>query len=435
MSIHISRTSGGKRRSKVRRAAFITFLMLAAGILFAMSCSSDADRPAKVIVFGVDAADWGVMDNLLQEGKLPNFQRLIDEGATGICTTLLPLTKSPIIWTSIATGKVPEKHGIGGFVSVAAGGDTVPFTGNARRVKAIWNILSESDRSVAVVGWMVTWPAEEVNGYMVSDYVQYEQEHDIRLDRQTYPEDLFGEIDRLRVVPANVTDAEIARFYPVTASPEEVQAAPWHKSYVKMIYATDETMRKITLHLAGKDVDFLAVYLNGVDSFGHAFWHHRTKVKESPLSEIIDKYYLWVDETLGEFMDLMDDETLLVVCSDHGFHGPRRRPDGGIMLGIYMHGENGIIGLMGQGIRKGASIIDADVLDITPTILYALGLGVGRDMDGRVLTDAFAREFLKSYPVAFVPTYDTGERQYGEPIKTPHDEKIKDRLRAVGYMQ
>ena len=418
-----------------QRLVLGALLLAAVFALFLFSCSSRADRPTKVIIFGVDAADWGVMDNLLKQGKLPNFQRLIDEGATGISKTLIPLTKSPIIWTSIATGKVPEKHGIGGFVQVAADGDTIPYTGNARRVKALWNILSEAGYSVGIVGWMVTWPAEEVNGYMVSDYVQYEQERSIRLDRQTYPEELFREVDHLRVIPANVTDAEVARFYPVSASPEEVQAAPWHKSYVKMIYATDETMKRIAFYLSEKDVNLLAVYLNGVDSFGHAFWHYRTNVKESPLSEIIDKYYLWVDETLGEFMDLVDEDTLLIVCSDHGFYGPRRRPDGGLMLGIYMHGENGIIGLMGKGVRKGGSIVDADVLDITPTILYALGLEVGKDMDGRVLTDAFEPEFLRSNPVEFVSTYETGDREYGEPIKTPHDDKIKERLRAVGYMQ
>jgi predicted AlkP superfamily phosphohydrolase/phosphomutase len=420
---------------KSKRAIALALLAAAACALILLSCSSDSDGPSKVIVFGVDAADWGVMANLLEQGKLPNFQRLIDEGATGVSRTLIPLTKSPIIWTSIATGKVPDKHGVGGFVGVTAEGDTVPFTGNTRRVKAVWNILSEAGLRVAVVGWMVTWPAEEVNGYMVSDYVQYEQEHCIRPDRQTYPEGLFGEIDHLRVIPENVSDSAIARFYPVSASPEEVQAAPWHKSYVKMIYAMDETMRRITLYLAEKDVDLLAVYFNGVDSFGHAFWHHRTEVKESPLSEIIDKYYVWVDETLGEFMDIMDEDTLLLVCSDHGFHGPRRRPDGGLMLGIYMHGENGIVGLMGKGVRKGGEILDADVLDMTPTILYALGLDVGRDMDGRVLTDAFQPGFLRSNPVSFVSTYDTEERRYGEPVKSPHDDKIKERLRAVGYMQ
>jgi predicted AlkP superfamily phosphohydrolase/phosphomutase len=402
-----------------------------------LSCSTRIDRPTKVIIFGVDAGDWGVMRNLLEEGKLPNFQRLIDQGSTGILKTLLPLQKSPILWTSIATGKVPEKHGIGGFVHVVSDGDTVPFTGNARRVKAIWNILSESGYKVGVVGWLVTWPAEEVNGYMVSDYIQYEQEHNIRLERQTYPEELFNEVDHLRLIPSNVEDEAVARFFPVSASPEETGALPWHKSYVKMIYGMDETMRRVTLYLADKDkdLDFLAIYLNGVDSFGHAFWHYRTDVKDSPLSKVIDNYYLWVDEVLGQFMELVDEETLLVVCSDHGFHGPRYRPDGGIMLGIYMHGENGIVGLMGRGIKPGGTILDADILDVTPTILYALGLEVGRDMDGGVMTDAFLPGFLEDHPVAFVSTYETGDREYGEPIKTPVDDQIKERLRAVGYMQ
>jgi arylsulfatase A-like enzyme len=142
-----------------------------------------------------------------------------------------------------------------------------------------------------------------------------------------------------------------------------------------------------------------------------------------------------MDGVLGEFMGLMDDETLLVVCSDHGFYGPRRAKDGGLLLGVYMHGEYGIVSLMGEGVRKGSQIIDADILDITPTILYALGLPVARDMRGRVLTDAFETDFLKHHQVDFIPTYETDDRVAGEPIRAPVDEKIKEKLRAVGYIQ
>jgi hypothetical protein len=105
------------------------------------------------------------------------------------------------------------------------------------------------------------------------------------------------------------------------------------------------------------------------------------------------------------------------------------------MLGVYMHGDFGIIGLMGQGVREGAKIPDADVLDVTPTILYSLGHPVARDMDGGVLTDAFDLKFLKANRVAFVPTYETGRRQAGEPLESPVDDKVKERLRALGYIQ
>ncbi len=407
--------------------------LLLAG-LGALSCSHDTRRPTKVIVVGVDAADWGVMRHLLDQGRLPNFTRLISKGATGRSETFIPLQKSPILWTSIATSKLPDEHGIGGFVKSTETGQMVPYTGNVRRVKAIWDILGDHGMTVGVVGWMVTWPAQKVNGYLVSDYIQYETEKKIKLEHQTYPEDFFEEIDHLRLVKADMTDDRIAHLYPVDRTDEELGVEPWRRDYVKMIFATDETFRRVARYVHEKGVDFLAVYFNGVDSMCHNLWD-QSKNENHPLHDVIDNYYVWIDEVLGQFMDMVDDETLLVVCSDHGFYGPRRAEDGGLLLGVYMHGRYGIVGFMGKGIRAGSQIVDADILDITPTILYALGIPVARDMHGRVLTSAFEPDFLRNNPVAFVPTYETGEREAEEPIVSPVDEKIKEKLKAVGYMQ
>ncbi len=419
---------------KPNRACGTIMAVLLAFAAALLSCSSEVTPPRKVILVGIDAADWGVMKDLLEEGRLPNFSRLISQGSTGRLDTFLPLRKSPILWTSIATSKLPDEHGIGGFVKPDKTGRTVPYTGNVRRVKTIWDILGDSGLTVAVVGWMVTWPAEPVNGYLVSDYIQYENESTIKFERQTYPEELFEEIDGLRLKKADMTDDMVAHIFPMDRTPEEMGVLDWRKDYVKMIYATDETFRRIAHYLNDKGVDFLTVYFNGVDSMGHAFWDER-KHRNHPLNKVIDNYYIWMDGVLGEFIDLVDDETLLVVCSDHGFHGPRKGRDGGTMLGIYMHGEYGIVGMMGKGVRKGSRIIDAGILDITPTILYALGLPIGRDMHGRVFTEAFAADYLRGNPTAFIQTYETVERVAGEPIASPVDEEIKKKLRAVGYMQ
>ena len=79
-----------------------------------------------------------------------------------------------MIWTTIATGKSPEEHGIGHFVAVdEATGEQLPATSDMRKVKALWNIASEKDKKVAVVGYWATWPPEEVNGAMVSDHTAY----------------------------------------------------------------------------------------------------------------------------------------------------------------------------------------------------------------------------------------------------------------------
>jgi predicted AlkP superfamily phosphohydrolase/phosphomutase len=411
-----------------------TTLVILLAALVSLSCSRDVQRPTRIIVVGVDAADWGVMRPLLDQGRLPNFTRLISEGATGRSETFIPLQKSPILWTSIATSKLPDEHGIGGFVQSTATGEAVPYTGNVRRVKALWDILGEKGLSVGVVGWMVTWPAQEVNGYMVSDYIQYENERKIKLKHQTYPEALFDEIDDLRLVRADMTDDSIAHLFPVDRTAEEMGVEAWRKDYVKMIFATDETFRRVAHYIDEKGVDFLAVYFNGVDSMCHNLWDHH-KNRDHPLSDVINNYYVWIDGVLGEFMDMVDERTLLVVCSDHGFYGPRRTEDGSLMLGVYMHGRYGIVGFMGKGIRGGSQIVDADILDITPTILYALGIPVARDMRGRVLTDAFEPGFLRNNPVKFVPTYETGEREAEEPIASPVDDEIKEKLRAVGYIQ
>jgi predicted AlkP superfamily phosphohydrolase/phosphomutase len=422
-----------RRISRMGLSSRMRLLGLLGLCCLALTCAQETEPPRKVIVVGIDAADWGVMKHLLDAGKLPHFSRLMVEGATGRMETFIPLRKSPILWTSIATSKLPDEHGIGGYVKTADTGEMIPYTGNVRRVKAIWNVLSEHDMTVAIVGWMVTWPAEEVNGYMVTDYIQYETSKRIELEHQTYPEDLFEEIDGFRLNKADVSDDLVAGLFPVDA-PLDRGIAGWHKDYVKMIYATDETFRRIALHLEEKDVSFLAVYFNGIDSMCHNFWDQRSKPGH-PLSSVIDNYYIWMDGVLGQFMDLVDDETLLVVCSDHGFYGPRRAKDGGTLLGVYMHGKYGIIGLMGRGVRKGSQIIDAGILDVTPTILYAFGLPVARDMHGRVLTEGFRTEYLKSRPVRFIPTYESGERDAGEPLASPVDEKIKERLKALGYIQ
>ncbi len=413
---------------------WIVFLVLA--LLVFSACAREPERATRVIFVGIDAVDWKIAKPLVEAGKMPNLARIVEEGATGRLETFIPLEKSPILWTSIATGKRPEKHGIGGFLMTTEEGDTVPYTGNVRRVRAIWNILGERGYKVCVAGWLVTWPAEEVNGYMVSDYVQYETEHGIKVEDQTYPRELFDEIDSLRVLPSNVTDEEIAHLYPVDIPPESLDVAGWEKSYVKMIYALDETFRRISLYLFEKDqdIDFLAVYFNGIDSMCHMFWDRR-KDPADPIGKIIDNYYIWMDEVLGEYMHLADERTLLVVCSDHGFHGPRHMRDGGILLGVYMHGRYGIVGFCGPGIKRGAKIIDAGLLDITPTILYALGFPVARDMDGHVLVDAFEEDFLRKHQIEYIPTYETKPWQAGKPRKSPVDEKIKKKLRGLGYIE
>ena len=127
---------------------------------------------SKVLLIGWDAADWKVITPLMDAGKMPNLERLVSQGVMGNLSTLYPIL-SPMLWTSIATGKRAYKHCIHGFVEPdPKSGWVRPITNLGRKCKAIWNILNQNGLRSNVVGWWPSHPAEPINGVMVSDYYQ-----------------------------------------------------------------------------------------------------------------------------------------------------------------------------------------------------------------------------------------------------------------------
>jgi predicted AlkP superfamily pyrophosphatase or phosphodiesterase len=151
-----------------RLAAIPTFVIAALSL---PACGRSPEH--RVLVLGIDGTDPRAIDLLISEGRLPNFTKLRSEGAYGRLRSQKPLL-SPVIWTTIATGKTPEDHGIGHFVAVdEETGEQLPATSDMRKVKALWNVASEKEKKVAVVGWWATWPPEEINGSMVSDHTAY----------------------------------------------------------------------------------------------------------------------------------------------------------------------------------------------------------------------------------------------------------------------
>ena len=126
----------------------------------------------KVLLVGWDAADWKMIHPLMDHGLMPATKRLVEGGVMANLTTLSPVL-SPMLWTSIATGKRPFKHGILGFTEPTPDGSAVqPVSSLSRKTKAIWNILNQEGRRSIVVGWWPSHPAEAINGVMVSNHYQ-----------------------------------------------------------------------------------------------------------------------------------------------------------------------------------------------------------------------------------------------------------------------
>src|SRR5262245_29652698 len=151
---------------------------------------SDAEN-APIYIIGLDGASWNLIDPIMKTGKLPHLRKLRENGTWAALSSTYP-AHSAFLWTTIATGKTKEKHGIGDF-TVKQGESETPSTGNMRRVKAFWNILSDRNIPVSVVNWWVTWPPDKVNGLMVSDRYRmgkYRQNN----EDVTYPPALKNEL-------------------------------------------------------------------------------------------------------------------------------------------------------------------------------------------------------------------------------------------------
>src|SRR4051794_30767427 len=129
--------------------------------------SSPARR--RVLLIGWDAADWQVINPLLDSGLMPNLQRLVDNGVMGNVSSLAPML-SPILWTSIATGKRAYDHGVHGFVEPLPDRSGVrPVGTRSRKSKALWNIASQSGLRSVVGAWQASHPAEPIAGAMFSN--------------------------------------------------------------------------------------------------------------------------------------------------------------------------------------------------------------------------------------------------------------------------
>ncbi|MCC6450572.1 MAG: alkaline phosphatase family protein, partial [Candidatus Aureabacteria bacterium] len=145
----------------------------------------------KVLLLAVDGTSWNVLDPLLESGELPNIAALIGRGTHGGLKSL-EVMKSPVIWTTMLTGCMPEKHGIIDFLI-----EGKPPRSYQRRTPALWNMIGEA-KSSASIGFWATWPPEPVNGFMISDYVGMRSEEDTTeefrrmAESLTHPPGLMG---------------------------------------------------------------------------------------------------------------------------------------------------------------------------------------------------------------------------------------------------
>ncbi len=415
------------------------FLILAMSLALGLgACGKGGGQPpaGKVLVIGLDGAEWDLIHPMVAAGELPNLGRLMGEGVHGKLRSLEPLAKSPAIWTTIATGKSPAEHGIKGFVDQMHGR---PLTQNIRRVRAIWNIASGVGRTTGVVGWLMSWPAEEVNGFVVSDYLQYAAAKGVRVNGRTHPAELeaaiASQVVDWRQVPWSFVQGFLDAPLDTAAMSQELANL---LQPIKWIAAGDMTFARVGAGLyRERRPDLFAVYLRGMDAMGHLYWNYMTPeaVPEGTLlpegmryaTGAMRAYYRYVDGLIQPFLEAADENTTILVVSDHGFHG-------GLDRGVEMHKLDGVIIMAGRDVGRG-EITGASVYDVTPTVLALLGLPPAQDMRGKILWSALAPTIPRERFSQTIATYETGDRPGADsPLESPVDEELKERLRSLGYI-
>src|SRR5206468_12269432 len=224
----------------------------------------------RLLLIGWDAADWKVIQPLLDSGQMPNLARLIAEGVHGNLATIYPAL-SPMLWTSIATGKRPYKHGIHGFTEPLPDGSGVrPITLLSRKTKAVWNILNQTGHRSLVVGWWPSHPAEPLDGVMVSNHFPLRMGAPDSLPPlppgTIHPASLANSLAELRVNPMELSGEFLRLFVPDYDRVDQAKDKRLH-SLAKIIAETMSVHAVATEALATQRWDFAAIYYAGIDHF------------------------------------------------------------------------------------------------------------------------------------------------------------------------
>jgi len=403
----------------------------------------------KVLLIGWDAADWKAMHPLIDEGKMPTLRQFITEGVMGNLATLDP-PLSPIMWTSIGTGKTADKHGIMGFTQPRTDGSGIqPVLSTSRKVKAIWNILMQEGYKSHVIGWWPSHPADPINGVCISNFYHHATgrlEDEWKMAPGTvHPPELAEILAELRVHPEELTANHIMPFVPDMAKVDQTKDRRLY-SIAKITAEASSMHAAATWIMENQEWDFLAVYYDAIDHYCHGFMKFHPPYREGIPRDLYDLYngvveagYRFHDMILERLLKLAGDDTTVIICSDHGFHPDHLRP---LQLPkepagpAAEHSPYGMIAMRGPNIKKDALIYGSTLLDITPTILTMFDLPIARDMDGRPLLQAFQQK----PELKVIDSWEQIEGNCGmHDINATQDpwmeQEALDQLVALGYIE
>jgi Flp pilus assembly protein TadD len=406
-------------------------------------------RSAPLIWIGLDGLDPDWMDRLASEGNLPNWSRLVSEGASAKLSSFLPIL-SPIVWTTQATGVGPDVHRVLDFQEVDPGsGAKVPISGRSRAVAAVWNVASASGLRVGVVGWWATHPAESVEGFFVSDRASPISFPAGPLSGVASPGALDATVAAIASRDGRIEPGDLSGYVGLPES--EIAAGLASANGMKdpvfalgRVLASTRVYQRLARELYDRErPDFMTVYFEGTDAVGHVFAAFAPPrlpcVSERDAARFGNTaiaYYRAIDAILGQWMRrAREDGATLLVTSDHGFKWAADRPcersSSDWSTAAFWHRPDGVIAAWGPRVARGTNASHPSVFDVAPTVLALLGLPADPKMPGRPIRSLFPD--LPGLPAR--PELDMPVRRVAAmPVTAAQASEDAKKLVALGYI-
>lgn len=385
-----------------------------------------------LLLIGADGATFEALLPLSEQGLLPFLARPLAEGARARLRPLAP-DRPPATWSTVATGKLPYRHlvlardlyavpALGPDAHLAllprAAGFRVwggperrrrPTDGADRQALALWEVLGRLGYPTGVLGWPAAVPARAPVAFAFSERY-FEGEPD---DAQASPAELVERGLLFRVGPSEVPRDLLASLGVADgAAPRELTVPLagdlWRTGLTAFLVDQGSGIHSLFLRLPG----LAAVSARGYGGFESVQFGRRSGAEARAAAAAVAGYYRFLDAQLAGLWESWPPPKALALVSTHGYEGPPTwRRLLAPLLGPALGGSagrdaDGVFVLWADGTRPGA-LDRAELADVMPTLLYALGLPLPRDLDGRVLTASFTSAFLARHPLTFVPSYET----------------------------
>ncbi len=334
----------------------ISLLLLAIMIYINPLDSYLKEKDPKIIVIGIDAAEWNVMTPLIKAGKLPNIERLIKTGYSGELETTV--ASSPIAWSSAITGMYPEKHGVNSFTICTDGtarddcNKTKYFTDSSfLRKKGFFEILGdEGYKSIITFIPFIGFPVWQINGIMVGlpktgNRPEIKNRNKIYpLDiLKTLPEEIKKSIDCITdQTLADVVNKDTCKNFGYVGGQERGKLLDryaqlmndeddWKRINEQVIYRLNNIhlKKEVASHLvAYNDYDIFMIVFDEIDYLQHIYWKYcddkhpqYLKSYKDRHDRIIEYGYMEVDRAIGELLYNIGDDRVVFILSDHGARG------------------------------------------------------------------------------------------------------------------